>query len=283
MVDLSSLSALLVAVGTLALAIVTWQSVSTNKKQVRALIKQVAVTKSQSQPVLSIRSSKFVGNRLQLEVQNAGNGMATHLALSVFFNPVRRNYIGDKNDFRPLDSEELFKAIMERKPLFVDFDIILPKLKYEGKEVTPSQIALFLVNPVSPNLELSPNQICSYSVELQFLLRYKREWSEKPLKYPELREFLRSNGIDFIGVRFAVEGKDMADNPVQSRGLGGFVIDLKSAESVEEASKSGLVFNRYALLPDEVIKRIGWLDYELYSQMMTYPNSPQGLIDEGRT
>ena len=137
----------------MALALVTWQSVLTNKKQVRALIKQIAVTKSHSQPVFSIRSSKFVGNRLQLEVQNAGNGMATHLALSVFFNPVRRNYVGDNNDFRPLSREELFKAVMERKPLFADFDIILPKLKYEGKEVTPSQIALNMVEPNSPSLE----------------------------------------------------------------------------------------------------------------------------------
>jgi len=278
-IDWSSVPTLVVAVGTIALAAVTYQSVSINKKQVLALLKQVTVTKSQFQPVLSVMSSRFVGNRLQLEVMNAGNGMATHLALSVFFSPVGGNIVGDSNDPRPLSREELLEAIKEGKPLYADFPIEFPKLRYQGKEVGPYEIALFLVDPNSPNLELSPGQICSYNVELQFLVRYKKEWSEKPLKYPELREFLRSNGVAFIGVRFAVEGKDMADNPIQARGLGGFVINLLTAESVEEGSKSGLVFNRYALLPDEVMKRIGWMDHELYSQMRTYANA----IDEEKT
>ena len=284
LVDLATIASIVAGVGTIFLASATTWLVLQNRRQVQALVRQGLVLKNQQQPVLVVKDFRFERNNLQITIQNAGNGIASSVVLNAMFVPAERIIVEDADSFQPIEKKKLFQAMVQGKQVYMRYVIKPPKLKYEKENAYPYHIAIFLTDKHQNAMELMPGQIATFSPEVRFLIRFQPNLpTGKAMTYPEIREFLNSNGVNFIGVSIAVRGKDMAENLIQARGICSFMADLKQDESIENAFANNIHADFFTLYPNEVTARVGWLDGEMYDRMTTYPNTEQSFMgkDEG--
>ena len=103
-------------------------------------------------------------------------------------------------------------------------------------------------------------RIATFSPEVRFLIRFQPNLpTGKAMTYPEIREFLTSNDVNFMGVSMAVSGKDMAENLIQASGICSFIVDLKQDESLENAFSNNIHADFFTLYPNEVTALSRWV------------------------
>src|SRR5438309_2684157 len=85
MVDLVPFAEIAVAIGTLSLAYLAYKTLKENQKQLSLLSSQTAISRSQLDPYLVLKSLDFERNQVRIGLENLGKGHAAWLGLKGSF------------------------------------------------------------------------------------------------------------------------------------------------------------------------------------------------------
>ncbi len=169
MIDLELLATLLVAIATMATAVVSYMSIGQNKRQVDMLIRQTMILRSQQDPIPLIRSFSFEKNALMITVENLGIGPASSLAIGTSYVPSKRTFYSDSQSRNRLSASEAKQAIEAKRQIYDQYELETDiDLIYGGKKVYPTDVACELVNEERDTTLLFPHEVQTYSIPLQF-------------------------------------------------------------------------------------------------------------------
>ena len=226
---------LILAVATIALALITYKSVNDGKRQVDILLRQTILLRSQNDPILSIKSFSFNNNKLNITIENNGNGPASSLAIITMFSPAKRTYFRDSEGIKSLSETEIKEALLNNKQVTIRYEVVDKKLIVKGEEVTPMKLAYILPNNQSNTLVLLPRETCAYTIDLGFGLRDIKGSSVSYPLYNNLVQLLNENNVTCFGLGFQLLCKNMAEDPIQDQSIAAFVVDLTRHSNIEEA------------------------------------------------
>ena len=226
---------LILAIATIALAIVAYLDNRETKRQVDILSKQTSILRSQIDPIPSIQSFNFEKNKLNINIVNIGNGPASSLAIQTSFVPARRKFYGDSKGKIPLLKTEIEEALIKNKQVTIRYEPDEKKLFEKGVEVTPIRLAYILFNKQNKTLILLPNETSSYTIDLGFGLRNVNGSSGSWPPYDALVEILKENNITCFIVGFRLLCKNIVLDPVFDLNIAAFVVDLTRHSNIEEA------------------------------------------------
>ena len=226
---------LILAVATIALALITYKSVNEGKRQVDILLRQTILLRSQYDPILSIKSFSFNNNKLNITIENNGNGPASSLAIETMFSPAKRTYFRDSESIKLLSETEIKEALLKNKQVTIRYEAVDKKLIEKGEKVTPIKLAYILPNKQYNTLVLLTRETCSYTIDLGFGLR-----NIKGIIYPlynNLVQLLKENNVTCFVLGFRLLCKNMAEDLIQEQSIATFVVDLTRHSNIEEAYK----------------------------------------------
>jgi hypothetical protein len=284
LLDVNAISNFSVAVGTIVLAILAYLSIRQNKEQLKILLRQNLLLKSQQNPILSISGVKFNGNIFEAVIKNMGTGVATNMGLETNFYPAKVSPIDesdrilDVNEFRNIleigakEGKKFQEIINERGIKFTYQPIITTSFQYEGIKMTPSGAVKFLINHEKMDAILLPNEEKIFEAEPIFFIRGTD--SMKGLNFDELKKLLEQHNIDFAGLRFNIVSKDIVENPVLNYDIGTFIFDVKSHLTIEDVFNAGIRAGFVGLSHNQIVNEIGWVDSKFY-EAKSYYSSPE--------
>src|SRR5690554_1483059 len=146
MVEIGDVASIAVAVATAALAGITYLTIRQSKNQLRALLSQNKLLRSQQYPILRVDSFSFDKNVIKVTVSNVGDGIATNIGLSVNFYPAVIAH-ADKDGII-LKGAELQKAINEsregKRLLYLKYQPYVGNLIHNGIYCNPAGIVISL-------------------------------------------------------------------------------------------------------------------------------------------
>lgn len=281
MISLSALgdiSTMVLAAATTVVAIATFRSVTQNKRQTKALIRQTLVLKSQQDPVLVIKSFNIHENTLNITIENIGNGPAQLLA-------VRSSYGVAK--WRPSDSppNQEEQAIMDflntKRRFFGNYQLELRELVYEGKKQTLDPGFGYLVNSDANISFLPRGETRTYTLEVKFMTQWGKKVSDifgegKGRSFEELKDMMKSNNVKFIGVSLDLMVKNMNETEIPTTRICKFVIDFERHKNLEEAYKEKQEPSFFVNMQNEVVSGKVWYPQEFYPYQ-TSQNSPESF------
>lgn len=238
--DPVTLATLLGAVATVVLAAVTYLSVREGKRQVNMLVRQTMILRSQNDPIPYIKSLSFDKNKLNITVENTGNGPASSLAIGTMFVPAERTFHGDSESEKPLSGTEIKDALEKQKQLYVRYEMGRENLIENGREVTPIKLACLLINKPRNTMVLLPHETCSYTIDLSYGLRDVKGSARSWPHYDTLVNLLKENGVTCFALGLDLLCKNMAEDPIQDQSIAAFVVDLNIHSSIEEAHRENI-------------------------------------------
>ena len=121
MVDEVLFTNLLVALGTIALAIATFVLAIQNRNQLSLLRSQHILQKSHLKPNILVNEFTISGNNIIISLTNSGNNPATEIVLESSFHPM----FGLENSFHLIPGN---------------------KFNYDSMEMVPAKAVTFLIN-----------------------------------------------------------------------------------------------------------------------------------------
>jgi len=226
---------LILAIATIALAIVAYLDNRETKRQVDILSKQTSILRSQIDPIPSIQSFNFDKNKLNITIVNIGNGPASSLAIQTSFTPARRKFYRDSEGKIPLSKNETDEALKINKQVTIRYEPDEKKIFEKGVEVTPIRQAYILFNKQHKTLMLLPNETSSYTIDLGFRLHNVNGSSRSWPPYDTLVEILKENNITCFIVGFRLLCKNIVLDNVYNLNIAAFVVDLTRHSNIEEA------------------------------------------------
>lgn len=272
---------LLVAIGTILLAIISYKNIEILKKQTKLIFSQSNFLRLQQIPLLKIEDLKFNGNEIILGITNIGNGIAKEIGVkSVFFivtpylvEPPDEKMKGEilkkqgisKNDWEAttkLFGREMwlkYKLKLD-KELFIkeDDDKSSRNSSKEKKKAYPATYIRYLKEEknVSPILEVGKTGV--FKCVPGFWIKYGESLSfAKGFSYDELLNFCKENDVEFLGVKFDLVYKDLAEDIQMPEELVTCAIIINSHKTLEEAVKENHQLDFFALGQFELEKKIG--------------------------
>ena len=209
--DITLIANIGVAAGTISLAVSTFVMIRQGKSQLEEIKKQRQISLSREEPRLYHSDLKFDGNKISLRIANVGNGTAME--------------VGVVSDFSPLVS-------------------MLPfvRIKFEDKHAVPAEC----VNFPDGEMVLEPQSFKTFKSEIKFFASTELiEKSKKPPKgfagkafdFEELREFLKKQNINEMGVTIRPIGKNFMEEPIDGTSSTEFTVDFKKHKTLEGAFK----------------------------------------------
>lgn len=309
-IDIGLIANLLVAFGTILLAIVSYKNVNIIKKQTKLIFSQSNYLRLQQTPFLKTADLKFNGNEIILRLTNIGNGIAKEIGVESGFYIVAPELGEPPNDkikekilkekgiskkdweattklfgremwfkYKWNPHKELFKEEGQNKLLG-----IFPK---EISKAYPKEYITYLKEEknVSPILEIGKTGVfkcvpqMGIAVGEQYLLGEKWPKYSKRVSYDELLNLCKENGIEFLGFKFDLIYKDLAENIQMPEELMTCVVNIGSHKTIEEAVKENVHLDFFALGPHEIEKKIGGQFKDFY-KLKTSPNNLESFDEE---
>jgi|SRR5450759_1699128 len=83
--NLATISNVMVAAATFALAYITYRTIKSSEEQLKFLRKQTQILNSQQEPYLLVQNKEFKGNKIGLFLSNHGGGTAYEVAVETKF------------------------------------------------------------------------------------------------------------------------------------------------------------------------------------------------------
>lgn len=306
---------LLVAFGTIFLAIVSYKNVKIIRKQTKLIFSQSNFLRLQQTPLLKIEDLKFKGNEISLNLINIGNGIATQIGVRTGFYLIEPKFVDppeDKIKDKLLEKEGISKEEWEsvtklfgkelwlkyswnyNKELFSEespkrilgFDFLQTK---EISKAFPTNYITFLKSKenVSPILENGKTTNFSCVPEMGIKVGEKNlagtkypKYSQK-LNFEELLDLCKENSIKFLGLKFDLIYKDLAENIQASQELINCVVYINTHKTIEEAVGENIRLDFFALGQSEIENIIGGTFEESYGSKH-YPNYIGSFDEEFR-
>jgi len=273
--DSVTLATVFVAIATIFLAGVTYLLFKEGKRQANILTKLTLILRSQNDPSLLIKSSAFDLNKLNITVENIGNGPAYSVAIGTKFFPMKQTFYKDADGTRPLLASEVENAANQRKQAYMFYELGDQKLVNGGKEVKPLALTYILINKQRSTLMLPSHETFSYSIDLGFGLQDKNGSTKFFPDYELLRKILTENGVTCFAISLDLVGKNMAEDPIQSLGIASFVVDLKKHSCLQVAYEENLTPHFITIDMIDLAKKGIPLERDFYLNSKSPVNFPQ--------
>ncbi len=226
-------------VGSLIVAIVALYTVWTTREQIRILEKQALFQRSDIYPLLEVKSKRVTGNRVELVMQNRGNGPAFDVAVesTYFLIKASRGEPDWRNEFKYTDDERTYPFKCKDCASFFRGTKTASRL-YAGDEDT-------------------------FTAEPRFYAEFnesKTSMTGKAFTFDELKAALLKDGFDAVGISLSVVGKDITENYMDRHPLYSLLVDLHKHASLENVAKGG---NRFSAFPVST-EEISWMPWDEY-------------------
>lgn len=303
MLTIEALANLLVAIGTIILAIISYINVQIIKKQTKVLFIQSNFLRLQQAPLLKYEDFKFRGNEISLELTNVGNGIAAQIGVETGFYLVSPKLVeppDDKSKDEILKQHGISKEDFEKVTKFLgremwfkyvwnpDKELFTEKEQNVTSKAYPNNFITFLKKSEdsSPILEPGKNGRfkCKPKMEVkvgeQYLLGKKFPKYTKLFTFQELIELCKNNNIDYLGFKFDLVYRDLAENPQTSEELVTCVIDINHHKNFEEAVKEGSRIDFFGLTLPEIEKKIGGISKDFFYEGKSRLNDPNSFDKE---
>lgn len=270
---------LLVALGTILLAIISYKNIEILKKQTKLIFNQSNFLRLQQTPLLKIDDLKLNGNEIILGITNIGNGIAKEIGVRSMFFIVNRDFVeppGEKIKEIQLRKQGISKNDWEAttklfgKEMWFKHNLNLDKELFikrdDGKRTSSKEI--YKANPTtyirylkeeqnsSPILGVGENGVFKCVPEFWTKavepLTFGRGFS-----YDDLLNLCKENGIEFLGFKFDLVYKDLAEDIQMPEELITCAVDINSHKTIEEAVKQNHHLDFFPLGQFEVEKKLG--------------------------
>lgn len=229
-----------VAIGTIALAAVTFVMARQGRLQLKELRKENLLLRSKSEPILKITDFKFIGNKSRIVITNVGDGRAIEIGMSV--------------DFTPSESEQIkFSA----------------KFEIDGNQVHPTEIINFPTEGKLMILDqketgiLSTDTLFGMGREIR-IANMKLNTAMQAFSFDNMKEFLKKHSVSQIAVDIGVIGKDFMENPTPTTRIASFFVDFDKHSSLEEAYVTAVKNDTKPYFLPLSQGEIQWLDGQMY-------------------
>jgi hypothetical protein len=267
-----------VALGTLSLAYLAYKTLKENQKQLSLLSSQTTIFRSQLDPYLVVKSLKFEGNQVRINIENLGKGHATWLGIEGSFYLVEPRLYADRGIDNPITESQAKERQQRSLTVWGRYvaSINTTPLSYgDRSNVTPTSIVSFLVNKDIGDALLRVGEAQEFVLEpfFGFVTDNKFELSGyQALRFSELREFLDRNGVRYVALDFHVVCKDIVDNDGPSERLCRFVMDLRKHQTLEEAYREDRDFGFTPVSVREMTRKEGFFSSSDYRGLKAMRN-----------
>lgn len=296
--NLATISNIMVAAATFALAYITYRTIKSSEEQLKFLRKQTQILNSQQEPYLLVHGKKFKGNKIEVYLSNHGGGTAYEVAVETEFYLAEFKLTNESERLlkeTPIDKlDKLDKlSIQGRYNLSLNKTLLLEKNKEHIKNdiftrlmskisktpmnyeiVYPSSATTFLFSAENEQsiLKLGEKDIFFEFEPYFFVTTNKFEKgvsgsSGKGFLFNELKEFLLKNNVQYIGITFDIMSRDKIGLVYHHQEIDSCIVDLKENKTLEEAINSGRKVNFKALGWLEIQKKSKWLPTILYNEI----------------
>lgn len=282
--DILIISNIMVAVGTLALAVYAHKNIKSSNEQLKFLNKQTKIFTSHQEPYLFIQEKKFKGNKIELSLSNHGEGIAHHIAVNTILAPVEVKITEESErllretpheNWDKLDIQGRFNPV-PRKSLLLENEENIGSTSHKkstilGKSTTvyPSSAVTFLFNSENGQSIIKPGDRDKLSlmnlnhISMLQVTKTKMSLNQVLFHFDELKDFLIKNDTQYIGIMFELVCSDKIGKIYHFQEIDSCVVDLKKNKTLEEAIESGRKVPS-SLGRIEYQKKIGWQPYSVY-------------------
>lgn len=213
-----------VAIGTLILAKITYESIKNSKKQLEYLRKQTQILKNDKFPLLKVVQCKIKSNLFKIKLKNVGKKEAFKIGLEAKFRLAHPNLSEDKKfiDFS-YDPQELIDE--KNKSIIRSNGYISYNKEMQITQVFPGEEDELLFEPKFGLWYLEDNQIRFGSTVGRII------------ELNELIDILNKNEKRFIEIEINLVYQDYSGNQKERTRLFSYVFDIKTDKNFEDYSK----------------------------------------------
>ena len=239
------LSNIIVAIGTISLAVATLVLALQTRGQLQILKSQNIREKYSSKPHLVIKQFSVNKNTISVALRNIGNGLAKEIGLSTTFNPMFKQ--GESYHLIPNDN-----------------------LEYEGKimKITESGTSLKSNNNASNILEKDEEQIFTAN-NLYFELKEGKGFlggNRKFFTLEELIQFLKTKEVHAFALSVGLLYKDLSEEVVSYQHYTDLIFDLDKHEFLENCVDANMRPYGLPITFEQARDIVGFFDGEMYRQ-----------------
>ncbi|MDD4794699.1 MAG: hypothetical protein PHU18_05595 [Dehalococcoidales bacterium] len=256
---------LLVAAGTISLALATFLTLAQNYQQLQLLKKQLLLQTNQYSPDLAIITFEIKGNVMSIELENIGSSHATWVGIGCSFYLVSLSYYSDKSGKKEVSE---LTAARSNEQLYIKFNLDYQStLKNEEYIIYPARYINFLLAE-SQEPTILPNKKYQLSTELNFYIKEKKELgSAQMLDFNKLKELMGQNNRRYIAADLSLCYKDKSRNTMY-KAIDKFIIDFEADDTLEQAWKKHRSYSFVALSTNEIFSKVKGMDFDTYSNVL---------------
>lgn len=233
------LSQILVAVGTITLAIFTYLSIKNSESQLKYLREQTKILKNDKFPLLKIFEKKYKENLITLKIKNIGEKSAFKIGLETNFL-LAQHYISDdkKSISFGFDSGQIF-----------DITNGNPKIKSNGYVVWNNKRKTISLPPAeSEILSFTPKFGVLYGTEADL---FKFKTFGRSFDLNELTKIIKGNGKKLLEIEMNLVYQDYAGDLKERVPLFRYIFDVDKDKTFEDCFKRKWEGNLTAIGPNE--------------------------------
>lgn len=282
---------LLVAFGTILLALASYKSIRIVKKQTELMYSQSNFMRLQQTPLLKREDLKINENNISIKLTNIGNGIATQIGVDTSYYVVSPKLVEppdervkekvlreqgiSKDEYASITSvfgremwfkynwtpnSELFKEVRSKEI----FGLRLGFLKDTSKAY-PENYITFVKNDVNETsiLEEGESSIfnCTPQMGLKigetYLMGRKHPKYLQWISFDKLVSLCKENNIQYLGFKIDLIYKDLAENVNSAEELINCVVDINADKTLEDAFKKNVELDIFPLGQSEIENKIG--------------------------
>jgi hypothetical protein len=239
-------SNIVIAIGTISLAIATLVLALVNRGQLQILKSQNIREKYSSKPHLIIKEFSVNKNTITITLKNIGNGLAKEIGLSTTFNPMFKQ----NNDFHLIPSD---------------------KFEYDGKLMQTTESGTFLKpkNNFSTILEKDEEQTFTAN-NLYFEMKEGVGFMGGDRQFfpiEKLIEFLKTKQIHAFAITIGLLYKDLSEEIISQQHHRDLIFDLDKHKFLEDCITDNLRPYGLPITLEQTQDVVGFFDVEMYRKL----------------
>lgn len=246
--NIATISNVMVAFATLALAFFTYKTIKASEKQLKFLQKQTRIFTSQQKPYLLVEEKEFKGNEIRLLLSNRGEGTAYEVAIETTIitgeakltneserllkeNPIEKwEKLQIQGEFYPLIQPLYLEK--DQEEIRAKSNIFKKHIDYEI--VYPSCVVSFIFNAENEQSILKPgeeNKFFGFFEPYYYVTTKKNEKEFKlgtqgrGFHFNDMIEFLKRNNVKYLGIIFILVSRDKVRKVNHHKQIDSCVVD----------------------------------------------------------
>lgn len=271
--------ALLVALGTISLAIAAFWALKNTARQQKLLSVQLDIQQSERRPNLQVKDFRFDGDSIVVRIQNVSVAPAYWVGVATRFYLVYATFYERPQSGQELSPSRVSQLEAEGKQTFVKYHLFppgkWPRLTLDGEVVQPDEAVSFTTSDLLGAI-VPAYQEKQITVAPKFYVA-KNESSGKAFRFDEFRDFLLQHDISIVAVSLGLVFKDITESIMKSEWIAKSAINISSHKSLGEAWEHGYAIYFLPLSATEIQTKQGWLPRRLYTSMRTPYSTTEDL------